>query len=336
MKKDLQKKGYFYDTERFADLINGVVCSGRQILLPSDLTDMDSQTGQFDASAGREKQQKELKDRRRDLIRKAAFGVNFMVLGIENQEEVNYLMPLRCMSYDVEEYERQAVLISKQVRQRRGITNTEYMSGFAKDSRLSPCVTVVLYYGNEWDGSTDLYGILDFTAIPKELKDKINNYTICLCEVRKFKDTDVFRTDLKQVFDCIRYSEEPEKLYELVMNDPTYREMNGDTYELIAQHTKTNELMQVKRSVTKEEKVDMCKAIAELIERGRSEGKIVGKAEGKIEGKIEDILELLEEFGEIPASIARLINEENDQAVLSKWLKSAARAATLAEFEANM
>lgn len=336
MKKDLQKKGYFYDTERFADLINGVVCSGRQILLPSDLTDMDSQTGQFDASAGREKQQKELKDRRRDLIRKAAFGVNFMVLGIENQEEVNYLMPLRCMSYDVEEYERQAVLISKQVRQRRGITNTEYMSGFAKDSRLSPCVTVVLYYGNEWDGSTDLYGILDFTAIPKELKDKINNYAICLCEVRKFKDTDVFRTDLKQVFDCIRYSEEPEKLYELVMNDPTYREMNGDTYELIAQHTKTNELMQVKRSVTKEEKVDMCKAIAELIERGRSEGKIVGKAEGKIEGKIEDILELLEEFGEIPASIARLINEENDQAVLSKWLKSAARAATLAEFEANM
>lgn len=74
---------------------------------------------------------------------------------------------------------------------------------------------------------------------------------------------------------CIK--EEPEKLYELVMNDPTYREMNGDTYELIAQHTKANELMQVKRSVTKD-----------------------------------------------------------DMEVLNKWHKSAARAATLAEFEANM
>lgn len=78
---------------------------------------------------------------------------DFMVFGIENQEEVHYLMPMRCMSYDVEEYERQAVLIGKQVRQRRDITNTEYISGYAKDSRLSPCITVVLYYGDEWDGA---------------------------------------------------------------------------------------------------------------------------------------------------------------------------------------
>ena len=84
MEKDLQKKGYFYDPERFADLINGVVCSGKQVLLSADLTDMDSQMGQFDASAGQRKQQKKLKDRHRDLIRKAAFGVNFMVFGIEN------------------------------------------------------------------------------------------------------------------------------------------------------------------------------------------------------------------------------------------------------------
>lgn len=30
MEKDLRKKGYFYDPERFADLINGVLCLGRQ------------------------------------------------------------------------------------------------------------------------------------------------------------------------------------------------------------------------------------------------------------------------------------------------------------------
>ena len=246
MRKDLQKKGYFYAPERFADLINGVVCSGRQILSPSNLIEMDFQTGQFDASAGQEKRRKELKGRHRDLIRKAAFGVNFMVFGIENQEEVNYLMPLRCMSYDVEEYERQAALISKQIRQRKDITEAEFLSGFARDSRLSPCITVVLYYGDGWNGAVDLQGILDFSGIPEELKDKVNNYRIFLCEVRKFSDTDVFRTDVKQVFDCIRYSDEPEKLYELVANDPSYREMNGDTYDLVAQHIKTNELMLVK------------------------------------------------------------------------------------------
>ena len=283
MEKDLRKKGYFYDPERFADLINGVMCSGRQIVSPADLTELDSQMGQFDASAGQKKHQKKLKDRQRDLMRKAAFGVNFMVFGIENQEEINYLMPMRCMSYDVEEYERQVAIISKQVRERGGITGTEFMTGFAGDSRLNPCITVVLYYGEECDGATDLYGILDLSGIPKELRDAVSNYKMYLCEVRKFESTDVFRTDLKQVFDCIRYSDDSEKLYELVANDPSYREMSGDTYELIAHHTKTNELMQVKGH-KKEGKVDMCRAITELINRGREEGRKEGRQEGIEQG----------------------------------------------------
>lgn len=82
MEKDLQKKGYFYDPERFADLINGVLCSGRQVVVPSDLTDIDSQTGQFNASDRKDGRHRKLKDRRRDLVRRAAFGVNFMIFGV--------------------------------------------------------------------------------------------------------------------------------------------------------------------------------------------------------------------------------------------------------------
>ena len=43
------------------------------------------------------------------------------------------------------------------------------------------------------------------------MKKKVNNYSIYICEVRKFENTDVFQTDIKQVFDCIRYAENPEK-----------------------------------------------------------------------------------------------------------------------------
>lgn len=82
------------------------------------------------------------------MIRKAAFGINFMVIGIENQEEVHYLMPLRCMSYDAAEYERQAAVIGNLVKRRKDITSAEFLSGFTKDSRLHPCVTLVLYYGD--------------------------------------------------------------------------------------------------------------------------------------------------------------------------------------------
>lgn len=58
--------------------------------------------------------------------------------------------------------------------------------------------------------------------------------------------------------------------------------------------------------------------------------------EGKIESRIEDILELLAELGQVPKRLVKLIREENNLSVLSMWLKSAAKATSIAEFEANM
>ena len=285
-RKDLQKKGYFHDPKRFADLINGVVCAGRPVITADDLTELDSQTGQF-AIAGYDKSGGSiLKDRRRDVVRRAAFGVDFMVIGIENQEMPDYLMPLRCMSYDTAEYERQAAQIGRAVRNSGEVTQAEFLSGFRKDSRLHPCVTVVLYYGEDWDGAVSLKDIMDMDKIPKELADKVNDYKIYLCEVRKFENTEVFRTDVKQVFDCLKYAENPDRLCELMANDPAYQAMEPDTYDVIAAYTKTTELMQVKKYGEREGKVDMCRAITELIERGRREGMECGVEQGMAQGCI--------------------------------------------------
>lgn len=296
MKRDLQKKGYLYDPERFADLINGVVCSGKRVVLAEQLTDMDSQTIFFSGKLGRRNLKRQRKQRYRDLIRRAAFGVNFMVVGIENQEEVHYLMPLRSMIYDAAEYERQAALISRRVKRRKNITSAEFLSGFTKTDRLRPCVTLVLYYGEDWDGARDLHGILDFTDIPQELKKKVNNYSIYICEVRKFENTDVFQTDIKQVFDCIRYAENPEKLRELVMCDPAYQELEEDTYDVIAEYTKTAELMEVKLFGQEGDKVNMCGAIEKLIQDGRMEGLNQGIEQG-IEQGVKALIETCTELG---------------------------------------
>ena len=293
-RKDLQKKSYFHDAGRFADLINGLLCAGEQVVEASDLTELDSQTGQFGMAAYDRAGSGSLKARRRDLVRRAAFGVNFMVVGLENQEETDYLMPLRCMSYDTAEYERQAAQAGKAVRDRKDITKAEFLSGFAKDGRLAPCVTVVLYYGEDWDGPTALHDILDFREIPPALRGRVNDYQIYLCEVRKFGNTEVFKTDVKQVFDCLRYAEEPDKLYELTANDPSYREMEADTYDVIAEYTRTNDLMKVKTYNEKEGKVDMCKAIAELVERGRREGIEQGIEQGIAQGVKQGIAQGIE------------------------------------------
>lgn len=309
MEKDLQKKGYLYDSERFADLINGVVCSGKRILNPSDLTDMDSQTGFYRGSLDRRKNSTKKKQRYRDLVRKAAFGVNFMVVGIENQEEVHYLMPLRNMAYDVAEYERQAAVIRRQVKKRKDITSAEFLSGFTKESRLNPCITLVLYYGDDWDGATDMHGILDFTNIPPELKEKVNNYNIYVCEVRKFENTDVFQTDIRQVFDCIRCAEDPEMLYKLVKSDPIYQQLDEETYDVIAEYTKTADLMSIKQYNQKGDKVNMCGTIAKLVQYGRMEGLNQGIEQG-IEQGVKALIETCIELGSTQAAtLERLIDK---------------------------
>lgn len=267
--QDMVLQRYLSDNERYADLINGCRFGGRQVLKASDLSEMDTQTGYWLRTKGKRKWRRQ---RYRDLSRKAAFGINFAIIGAENQKEVHYLMPLRSMGYDVDEYERQAAAIKKWIRKQKGISRSEFLSGFGKNSKLHPCVTLVLYYGEEWDGSRDLHGLLDFTDIPEELKSLVNNYELHLLEIRKIEDTSVFRTDLKQVFDFIRCSEDKVSLKALVQNDEAYKEMEEDAYDVAVAFAKADELMEVKRFHEKGGKVDMCKALTEMLADERMEG----------------------------------------------------------------
>lgn len=57
---------------------------------------------------GLRRRQKRRKVLYRDLVRKTPFGVNFAIVGIENQEEIDYALPLRVLCYDAGEYEKQA------------------------------------------------------------------------------------------------------------------------------------------------------------------------------------------------------------------------------------
>ena len=64
----------------------------------------------------------------------------------------------------------------------------------------------------------------------------------------------------------------------------------------------------------------------------RDQGRAEGLAEGIAQGKTEDILHLLEDLGEIPDTLKKRIQKETDLQVLSRWLKAAAKADSIAEF----
>ena len=96
---DISDKKFFSDDERYADLINGLICQGRPVVRKEDLQDLDTQTGIWsDPAIHKSKNRRRVK--LRDLVKKASFGVNFLVIGIENQQTIDYSLPLRCMTYE--------------------------------------------------------------------------------------------------------------------------------------------------------------------------------------------------------------------------------------------
>ena len=84
--------------------------------------------------------------------------------------------------------------------------------------------------------------------------------------------------------------------------------------------------------------------LEELIKEEREEAKAEGKAEGVAEGlakgkvqeRIESILLILSDLGEIPESLRIRIQEEKDPEVLRSYLKKAASAKTMEEFEKSI
>ncbi len=280
MGKDTGWKVFFSDDERFADIINGIGCKGRQVVKKEDLQEMDTQTGFFHGPKfiRRLSVVKRILVKIRDSVRRAAFGVNFAIVGVESQWVIDYSIPLRNMSYDVGDYEKQAAKIRKEVRKnRKGLSEGEYLYGFRRDSRLYPTVTFILYSGTEpWDGPKSLHEMLDFTDIPDELREMVADYRINLVDIRKLEDTSVFKTDVKQVFDFIRCSQDKKALKELVERDDYYKNMEEDAFDVAVQYTNATELIEAKEYYEEGGSVNMCQALTELIADGRTEGRMEG------------------------------------------------------------
>ncbi len=319
MGKDVGWKVFFSDDARLADFINGVGCEGEQVVTKEDLHDMDTQVWLLRGTKlGRKiSAWKTGNVKIRDMVRKVAFGVNFAIIGVENQENLDYSIPVKSMAYDVGTYEMQASKIRKEVRKnRKDLSAGEYLYGFRKESKLHPTVTFILYTGEkEWDGPMSLHDMLDFTDIPMDMQKFVADYKINLINIRKLKDTSVFRTDVKQVFDFIRCASDSKALKALVENDDYYKRMDEEAFDVAVQYTKARELIEAKEYLEEDGGFDMCKGLTDLIAEGRAEGHAEGRAEGLAEGKVLLIKKKLDK-GQSIEQIAEAL-EENVEAIES-------------------
>ena len=144
--------------EKFADFFNGFIYDGQEVINWKDLQEVDP-TSLINIPLVNSKKSLTIQ-KIRDIIKSAIVmkdGEKYLVLlGIENQSDVHYAMPVRTMLYNALTYAEQVELISRN-RDNQNTDSATFLSGFTKSDRLKPVVTVTIYWGaDSWDGPTSL------------------------------------------------------------------------------------------------------------------------------------------------------------------------------------
>lgn len=278
-KKDTVTKAFMRENTVFADAFNYLIFNGKKVIQPEQLQELDT-TELVQLIAKGKNNKNESVQKYRDILKATVImedeNADYLLLGIENQTEIHYAMPVRNMIYDALQYGNQVAAIAAQnVKEKKAPTRAEFLSGFYKADKLRPVITLVLHFGAyPWDGATSLHEMMDFPL--EEMRTFIQDYKIHLIDPAALKPDELekFSTSLREVLGCIKYSKDKEKLSSFIRNN-TRMMLEINAARVI--QTITNITLDLSEEV---EEVDMCKAIDDMMQDSREEGKAEGRTEG--------------------------------------------------------
>lgn len=286
-KPDVAIKNWLKNKVRFADLFNGILFNGEQIIKSEELTEVNSESDIIiESDKGKKVHQKY-----RDIVMRWN-GVTLVMLALESQQKVNYAMPVRNMMYDSLSYSDQIRHIWNKIdnREKKKLLTEELFSTFRKEDKLSPVITVVFYFGNKvkWDGPLNLHSMFGDILENKNIKHMVDkfipDYHINLFDVSNIEDISRFKSDLHIIFGMLECKKDKEKLYEYTQ---LYREyftcIDNDTrYATEVLLDADNLLKKFLDDNSDKGVTDMCEAIRGIHEDGKIEGRIEGRMEEKI------------------------------------------------------
>ena len=208
----------------------------------------------------------------------------YCILGIKNQTDVHYAMPVRNMLYDSMQYSNQVETARKSHKQAKNYgTHEEFLSGFHKDDYLLPVITLVIYFGaDKWDAPRSIRKMM--LVRDERILQYTPDYKINLIAPEELSDTELekFQTELCELLKFIKYSKDKKRLEEVVAEDAAFKNISKRMADAI--NTITHSELKFPEE---KETVDMCKAIQDIRKDAIAEGKAEGRAEGKAEGRAE-------------------------------------------------
>ena len=293
IKPDTILKNFWRDNHRFADLFNAALFNGEQVLRADDLSEVDTDVSsilKFNGHA--ETVQKVL-----DVVKKTAYGIDFVIWGLENQEKIHYAMPLRHMIGDAFSYLKEyQELAAKNRKEKNFKSSDEFLSNMKKTDRLHSMISLCVYYGEyPWDGPVCLLDMLD---VPERIKPLVSDYKMNLIELRTSGSLQFHNQDVNTVFDISR------SIYERDYNkiNTVYKDIQitSELGVVIGAITQSQKLIDhALESERKGGQVNMCSALEELEKKAEQEGMIAGtiKACKKFKFKQEvAVKNIMEEF----------------------------------------
>ena len=269
-KENVLTNTYMRDNEHFADAVNYHVFGGRQKIAPEDLRELDTredvviedETGKVIMTA----------EKFRDLLKLGAVKSTdspecvYVILGIENQTETSYFAPPTAMMYDGMNYWSQRSKLwarHKKEESKKEIRPGEFLSRFLETDRLIPVLTLFVHWNSKpWTGFRELHEMFR-TEYPRELLEKIPNYSINLISPSDIHDFSAFSSEFGKVMNIVAAEEKGDQLQKIA------EDRLGEFRHI------SKEAMQVVNAVTGfgfrinsgEEGTDVCKGAKEYIYR---------------------------------------------------------------------
>lgn len=271
IKADTILKNFWKNNERFADLFNAALFEGEPVLKAEDLSEVDTDVSsllKFNSHA--ETVQKIL-----DVVKKTAYGVDFVIWGLESQQKIHYAMPLRHMVGDAFSYLKEYNEIAAKNRKDKNFSSSdEFLSNFKKTDRLHPMITLCVYYGDsDWDGPLCLTDMLE---IPDKIKPLVSDYKMNLVELKKSNTMKFHNSDVNMVFDLSRsiYERNYDKINRIYKDCMIPTEIGLVIGAITESQELINQALEIEKRMGGQ--MNMCTALEELKKEGIQEGEIKG------------------------------------------------------------
>ena len=232
-----------------------------------------------------------------NLVFADTMNVLFFDGKLEIQSHIHYAMPIRNLEYDALNFSRQLSARQKYNRENHLLkSKNEFLSGIKKGETFTPVLTVVVYLGKgTWDAPETLHDMLNLDGVPLTMRKYVPNYHMALLQPSDISSTQLARmkSPLRHILGVIKASANWQDMNNYVnQNKNDLSHLDSLTAGIINEACNMN----IPKQELEKEDVNMCEALVQLKEIGKTEGKVLAYLEvGKSDEWIINHLQITQE-----------------------------------------